>query len=300
MKLGLTYDRVRNQAPRYLSDDVVRGLRPDVLRLPVHSLEELADRTRDLERLRVSAVLAVPLERWNANQQREAASQVAFCRWIVGVELGHEPRIQHPATYLETAAGFAENLHLAAGQRLAILNLGTLVEDTRAEGWFETLGEFLAGGDGVAPLVASMLAAHVAAVKVSAVGERWPSRRRAEAVVTLIRQVFGAPVFVEVGYTLGAELTWRESARAWLLRLLERRAWSSWSSRPRTLDLELLEAWLRAAWTHWHAAGASAFFVCRYLEPTSVFNAHTFGAAWRALRLASRPGVLGERWTAEL
>jgi len=300
MKLGLTYERVQGRTPRYLPGDAVRELRPDVLRLPVFSLEEFADRARDLERLRVSAVLAVPLERWTAFDQLQAASLAAGCRWIVGVELGHEPRILHPAAYLEAAAGFAENLHLAAGQRLAVLNLGTLVEDPRAEGWFETLAEFLAAGDGVAPLLASMLAAHLAAVKVSAVGERWPSRRRAEAVVTLIRQVFGAPVFVEVGYTLGAELTWLESLRAWLFWRLERRAWSSWSSRPRTLELDLLEAWIRAAWTHWHAAGASAFFVCRYLEPATAFNAHTFGAAWRALRLASRPGVLGERWTAAL
>lgn len=300
MKLGLTYERVRDRAPRYLPDDVIRQLRPDVLRLPVHSLLELADRTRDLERLRVSAVLAVPLERWKPSEQREAVVLVAGCRWIVGVELGLEPRSQHPAAYLEDAAGVAEALHAAAGQRLAILNLGALVEDVRAEAWFETLGEFLAGGDGVAPLVASMLAAHVAAVKVSAVGERWPSRRRAEAVVGLIRQVFGAPVYVEVGYTLGAELTWLESLRAWCFWRLERRAWSSWSARPRTLDLDLLEAWIRAAWTHWHAAGAAAFFVCRYLEPTTAFNVHTAGGAWRALRLASRPGVIGERWTAEL
>lgn len=300
MKLGLTYERVRTLTPRFLPGDTVRELRPDVLRLPVASLEEFADRVRDLERLRVSAVLAVPIERWGARDQREAANLAAGCRWIVGVELGHEPRVKHPADYLEAAAGFAEHLHLAAGQRLAILNLGSLVEDIRAEAWFETLGEFLAGGDGPASLLASMLAAHVAAVKVSAIGERWPSRRRAASVVGLVRQVFGAPIYVEVGYTLGAKLTWLESARAWLFWRLERRAWSSWSSRPRTLELDLLEAWMRTAWTHWHAAGASAFFVCRYLEPATAFNAHTFGAAWRALRLASRPGVLGQRWTAEL
>lgn len=300
MKLGLTYDRDRTRAPRWISGDVVRELRPDVLRLTVASVQELADRSRDLERLRVSAVVGVPLERWNAGDQLDAAGLVAGCRWIVGVELGIEPRTLDVGAYLEAAAGFAEQLHLASGQRLAVLNLGAVVEDVRAEGRLEDLAAFLASGEGAAPLLASMLAAHLAGVRVSAVGERWPSMRRAGAVVDQVRTVFGVPIQVEIGYALGAELTWLESARAWLLQVVETRRWLAWSARPRTLTRTLLAAWIRAAWSHWSRAGAVVVFLHRHLEPAGAFNAYEIGEAWRALRLASRPGIVGERWTAAL
>lgn len=329
MKLGLVYARAAGEAFRRLDAEVLRELRPDCLYLPVYSVEELVERARELGHLKQTAVISVPVERWSAREVAEAVAMVKASTWIAGVELGHAPRSVDFSTFVARAANMARQLHDATGQRIAVLNLGAPTLDADAGRFVDDLAEALVeasrwrtldGRLATAYSDAATLVAELSGVRVSMVGGGWPSATETERLAERLAFLFRAPLYVEIGYSAGAVLTPLERARAYALGLVVRRplAWR-WSSRPAFLEGWLRDLWLRAAWLHWRGVGASAVFVSRFREPRGSFDESSVLAltgtkgtpngyvqafrasdAWRALRLASTPGDVGDKWTASI
>lgn len=283
MHLGLVY---LASPRRPLNREALRGLRPEILRLPVRSLPDLRRRLSEAAALRVRVLWVLPAERWSPLALWLAVRDLMLDRTgtTVGIELGEWAAGSGigPSEYLDRVAGAAKAVREADRPDPPLLVLGTGVGyDPGRRAWLEAVLRAVEGAPGLAA---------VEAVGLTPLAEGGPLARETRRLARLVRRA--APrlglVVSAVGWPLGTRLSRLDR---WRARLAALREGDGWRRPPERLTRALRGTWFWWAWREWQREGARLFCVYAHVDgggPDDGWGvwSETRGAdlAWRELR----------------